>query len=120
MKYPHYVYTTVLAGYTQLIADVNETSKIMMRAELICGKCLMGLVDKGLDNLTDTDYILTPIAEITDNGKYQVTCDKGHNTEVTLDNLKFELLFELGLNAIIDGYYRDAVSSITASLVSCL
>lgn len=88
----------------------------MMQAELICGECLLELVKKGIDNLTDEDYVLTPITEITDNGVYIVTCSKGHNISVVLQNHKFELLFELGLNAIIDGYYRDAVSSLTASL----
>lgn len=33
-----------------------------------------------------------------------------------LDNLKFELLFDLGLNALFDGYPREAVSSCASAL----
>ena len=33
-----------------------------------------------------------------------------------MNNLKFELLFELGINALIDGYPREAVSSFASAL----
>jgi len=57
-----------------------------------------------------------PIAHISDDGRYDVRCQAGHVSIVFLDNLKFELLFETGLNALMDKYPREAVSSFASSL----
>jgi len=57
-----------------------------------------------------------PVSRLSDDGLYDVRCGKGHISKVTLDNVKFELLFEIGLNAIIDGYPSEAVSSFTTAL----
>jgi hypothetical protein len=57
-----------------------------------------------------------PIASVSDDGRYEVRCQAGHVSTVFLDNLKFELLFEMGLNALMDGYPREAVSSFASSL----
>ena len=57
-----------------------------------------------------------PLTHISDSGEYEVECGKGHMSTVLLDNVKFELLFEMGLNAILDGYPREAVSSFTSAL----
>jgi hypothetical protein len=43
-------------------------------------------------------------------------CERGHETVTLLQQMKFEVLFDLGVNAIIDGYYRDAVSSFASAL----
>ena len=55
-------------------------------------------------------------AELQDAGYYQFKCVNGHTSRTRLQNPKFEVLFELGLNAIHDGYYREAVSSFTSAL----
>jgi len=57
-----------------------------------------------------------PISSLSDDGQYEVECEKGHVSAVILDNIKFELLFEMGLNAIVDGYTREAVSSFSSAL----
>lgn len=57
-----------------------------------------------------------PVSRLSDDGKYEVHCGKGHVSSVILDNVKFELLFEMGLNAIIDGYPREAVSSFASAI----
>jgi hypothetical protein len=57
-----------------------------------------------------------PLVAIADDNEYQIRCDAGHISAVFLDNLKFELLFEMGLYALVDGYPREAVSSFAASL----
>lgn len=57
-----------------------------------------------------------PVVTIADDGRYEVHCAAGHVSTVYLDNLKFELLFEMGLNALVDDDNRDAVSSFAASL----
>jgi hypothetical protein len=57
-----------------------------------------------------------PLVGIADDNEYQIRCDAGHVSAVFLDNLKFELLFEMGLHALVDDYSREAVSSFAASL----
>ena len=54
--------------------------------------------------------------EWQDDGRYQTTCPKGHTSITILQEQKFELLFDIGAYAIVDGYYREAVSSFTSSL----
>jgi hypothetical protein len=54
--------------------------------------------------------------EVRDDSVYQFKCRHGHDNVVVVQEDKFEVLFEIGLNAIVDGYYREAVSSITSSL----
>jgi hypothetical protein len=56
------------------------------------------------------------IVEFQDDGRYEVTCPKGHKSVTILQEQKFEVLFDIGAYAIADGYYREAVSSFTASL----
>jgi hypothetical protein len=54
--------------------------------------------------------------EFRDDGKYEITCSRGHETKTILQQQKFEVLFDIGSHAILDGYYRDSVSSFAASL----
>lgn len=56
------------------------------------------------------------LAELTDSNRYDTVCPRGHRAIVALQQQKFEMLFEIGLYAITDGYYREAVSSFTSSL----
>lgn len=54
--------------------------------------------------------------EFRDDGRYELTCSSGHTTTTILQQQKFEVLFEIGAYAILDGYYREAVSSFSTSL----
>ncbi|WP_183131651.1 MULTISPECIES: hypothetical protein [Pseudomonas syringae group] len=54
--------------------------------------------------------------EVRDDGCYTAVCLAGHKTLTILQQHKFEVLFEIGANAILDGYHREAVSSFTSSL----
>lgn len=89
----------------------------MMRIHLYCPDCMAEMAkeesEKGLDGVLP---ILSNVYELLNDGVYTVRCSKGHQGIVVLNNLKFELLFDLGVNAIGDGYYREAVASITSSL----
>jgi hypothetical protein len=51
-----------------------------------------------------------------DDGRYNIPCGQQHRDILVLQQQKFEILFDIGANAILDGYFRDAVSSFTASL----
>lgn len=58
----------------------------------------------------------TEVIEIRDDGRYETICPNGHKFIILLQQLKFEVLFEIGAYAITDGYYREAVSSFASSL----
>lgn len=55
------------------------------------------------------------LESIRDDGLYTGKCPVGHNLLVATQTLRHEMLFEIALNAIRDGYYREAITSFTAS-----
>ena len=55
-------------------------------------------------------------AQLRDDAFYETRCEAGHTTSTVLQEHRFEWLSELAINAIIDGYYREAVASFAASL----
>ncbi len=89
-----------------------------MILRLFCPKCAY-LAAKEMHQKGSTSVsvdVPMPVARPSDDGKYEVRCAVGHVSTVSVDNVKFELLFEMGLNALVDGYPREAVSSFTSSL----
>lgn len=54
--------------------------------------------------------------ELTNELKYELTCEKGHKVTFILKNKSFELLFEMGLYALQDGYAREAVTNFAAAI----
>lgn len=83
-----------------------------MRLFATCMECLRTYGVRDMQSFQDA---ITWV-EFSDDGRYEITCDRGHQYLVLLQQKKFEVLFEIGANAILDGYYREAVSSFTASL----
>ncbi|MDO6607752.1 hypothetical protein [Saccharophagus degradans] len=53
---------------------------------------------------------------LVDNGIYELACDNGHKISICLQQTKFEQLYEISLNAILDGYFREAVASMNAAI----
>ena len=53
--------------------------------------------------------------EPTNEGRFEATCDAGHHFNISILYHDFQILFEIGINAIHDGYYREAIGSFTAS-----
>jgi len=54
--------------------------------------------------------------ELRDDNTYQIKCDHGHESIILFESHKFELLYEMGIYAMIDGYFREAVSNFAASI----
>lgn len=77
-----------------------------MRIRLTCMKCAVGTPRQAKDMFV----------EIGNDGLYDVICSNGHRSQIFLQNEKFDILFELGVNALLDGYSREAVASMAASL----
>ena len=78
-----------------------------MRLTIPCMTCT-----QELGRLTDTYSNV----EMQDDGCYEVTCPRGHTTTTVLQQHKFEVLLHIGAHAILDGYYREAVSTFASSL----
>ena len=56
------------------------------------------------------------LLEVGNENLHQVICKKGHKWSLVITQQKHEVLFEVAVHAIIDGYYREAISSFSASL----
>ncbi|MPW25507.1 hypothetical protein GC105_06870 [Alkalibaculum sp. M08DMB] len=83
-----------------------------MKLPLTCFKCMDDKEQFMLDLLERKLYSVT----INDSGIYKMTCDRGHTSYTMLQNEKFEILFDMGIYAFQDGYYRESISSFVASL----
>lgn len=70
--------------------------------------CVHCLVDDQSTNLVDVD--------LRDDGFYELTCSKGHRSANLLQNQKYQLLFESGALALLDGHTREAVSGFASAL----
>ncbi|STY63173.1 hypothetical protein M3704_04920 [Mannheimia haemolytica] len=77
-------------------------------APLTCMKCIQ---ENGMQDLSFFHY-----AEINNDFRYTFTCPRGHKNTFIDPSHRYETLFQIGATAIIDGYYREAISSFTASL----
>lgn len=77
-----------------------------MRLPFTCFKCMLGLSSP------------SPIiwVEYQESNLYEYTCPNGHELSSILKQHKLEILFNIGMHAIIDGYYREAVASFASSL----
>lgn len=80
-----------------------------MKLPIICLTC-------AIQGQGDASGKPTEVVEIRDDGRYETICPNGHKLIIVLQQLKFEVLFEIGAYAITDGYHREAVSSFTSSL----
>ncbi len=56
------------------------------------------------------------LLNLNDDGIYEYECPYGHKSYNIVQQQKFELLFGNACYAFLDGYYRETVSSLTASL----
>jgi hypothetical protein len=64
---------------------------------------------------TDEVYLKEMDAADVHSGKLTLRCKQGHETVVTLPIPAFELLFDFGCSALLDGYPREAVTSFACS-----
>jgi hypothetical protein len=77
-----------------------------MRTNLICPQCAAAAGGVG------AFFVETIRAD----GLYAGKCPKGHDLLIATQTLRHEMLFDIALNAIADGYHREAVSSFAASI----
>lgn len=85
-----------------------------MRIMMLCMQCVQAL-SKSSNPLAGL-HMYPQSVEINDSGIYTVTCRNGHVSSTMNQQHKHETLFELATFAILDGYYREAVTSFASSL----
>jgi hypothetical protein len=73
---------------------------------LSCGKCNQSLANVG-------NHL---VVEIADQNHYEAKCSAGHVSAISLQGFKFEILFEMGAVALIEGYHREAVANFAGSI----
>ncbi|MGG3480579.1 hypothetical protein ABES21_24190 [Peribacillus frigoritolerans] len=75
-----------------------------MKTLVICTECLV------------KENKLNNEVEINEGGVFDFTCESGHRNISILQLHSFQILFDLGVMALIDGYTREAVSSLAVSI----
>jgi hypothetical protein len=78
-----------------------------MRLRVTCMQCFQELGHP-------RDELLS--VELRDDGLLRVTCPNGHNTITAIQEQKYEILFDLAVMALLDGYPREAATGLAASL----
>lgn len=84
-----------------------------MRIEIPCSTCMAEYQENGAG---DAAKIGMPSVDVPDSGIYTARCPAGHEFRVAVEGTKYEVLYEIALNAIKDGYYRESISSFSSSL----
>ncbi len=75
-----------------------------MRLEFQCWKCPEGAPGRRVT------------APFNESASYSFTCAQGHVHHIVLAQMRFEVLAETAMQALVDGYYREAVASFAAAL----
>lgn len=79
----------------------------IMQTCLACGR------DAGFEDASVIETFMW--VEMNDEGVYEVECAMGHKFTTVMQTEPFELLFESGLMAFLDGYRRESIASLAAS-----
>ncbi len=103
---------------------MRASDGFLMKLFLHCDACFGEFFDQLTSGtLADPDKCreaITKMAaheiEANDRSTYQVDCKQHGERNIVLFTQRFETLFQIGLNAILDGYYREAVMSFSSSL----
>jgi hypothetical protein len=78
---------------------------LIMKMLAICSQCL---VNNGKSLYNEV--------EIDEKGIFEFTCAEGHKNLNILQLHSFQILFDLGIKALMDGYTREGVSSIAVAV----
>ena len=91
-----------LIGYSQVKATGQKDGDAV-KLRIMCNECA-----KQKPTFQNVD--------IVDDGRYYTTCPLGHTQTIILENEKFQILFDLGIGALMDGYPGEAVGRVASAL----
>lgn len=83
---------------------------------VMCGECTEELTAIAGSIPHGGIPVPTRVVPVQTVGLYRCVCSRGHSVVMIADFQQFELLFESAMEAFVDNYYREAVSSFVASL----
>jgi hypothetical protein len=86
----------------------------LMKLVAHCMECVQGTQNIERE-IHFADYI-----ELGEEGFLELACPRGHKSIITVQEEKFEILFDFGGMALLDGYYREAVATVSTALERCL
>lgn len=84
-----------------------------MKIPITCLQCEMDAIQQGRMYAKNIHF---DMQNVNDTGIYDYVCPNGHKTVASLQNWKHEILFEMGVNAYLDEYYREAVVNFATAL----
>ncbi len=91
-----------------------------MRIQVICQECFKNGLEQDKDKtppyIPSYPYWKYPTIELDKWPYLEFACEKGHITRLTLSFELYELLFQQATYCIMDGYYREAISTYNAAL----
>ncbi|MCQ6282852.1 hypothetical protein [Bacillus sp. EB600] len=82
-----------------------------MNIYITCSQCIR--LSQNPPDPQDFQFYKVPVSE---EGVYNFTCYKGHETTAITAYDKYQILFQMAANALLDGYYFEAVGCFIASV----
>jgi len=95
--------------HQKTLSDVGQPAVVGTKMKLGFVACL-----KCEEEDPERRYFLKGI-ELRDDLTFNLECPLGHKSVIIYNAPKFELLFDMGASALLDGYGREAVSSFAAA-----
>jgi hypothetical protein len=92
-----------VSRFIKIVESLLDTIEVLMKIRVVCPQC------------SSDGQARFFLESIRDDGLYTGKCPVGHDLLVATQTLRHEMLFEIALNAIRDGYFREAITSFTAS-----
>ncbi len=87
-----------------------------MLMQVMCAQCVEDLVGS-LETIPPDGIPMTvKLVPVQTVGLYRAVCSNGHNMTMIANFQQFELLFESAMEAFVDNYFRESVSSFAAAL----
>jgi len=83
-----------------------------MKILVACMACQAEQMSQGLEQI----QVVISYTDLRDEGYYESECPQGHKSVTVLQQPKYHVLFDCGIKAMIDGYPRESISSIAASV----
>lgn len=86
-----------------------------MKIKFWCHQCLREHTPAGGGYVT-FPFDITTALDLKDDYCYEFTCSQGHKNKFFLAVPKYALLFDMGMSAYLDGYYREATLDFAACI----
>lgn len=97
------------AGF-EVYIPLGDFKDSQLRIEISCHKCTEQIA------AGESGTVYSLVCSVRDDGVYELKCPEGHCTTTVLRTPKHEVLYLVGANALLDGYFRDALASFASSL----